>query len=174
MKMKNRLALVLSFSLLAPALHADVFKLSWKGTAYSTDPATGRVVARSLSEKQFIQKVAEDNGLDPRTLVFVYRPEQHDTVVMRTVPDGWFADIIQMEYQYTEVSSADQTRTVRQAFLFDEYHSGALGSAFGTETARRDANGNLTTFSFRGTFQYAMDGVVYSGSFSTSSRIRTP
>jgi hypothetical protein len=173
MKMKHRLALITAFGLLIPGMNADNFRLSWHGIAYSTDPATGRVVARSFTEKQFVQKIAQDNGLDARTLVFVYRPEQHDTVVMRTVDDGWFADIIQMEYQYTDVSSADQTRTVRQAFLFDEYHSGALGSAFGTATARRNADGVLTSFSFRGTFQYAIDGVVYSGSFSTGARVKT-
>jgi hypothetical protein len=100
--------------------------------------------------------------------------EKHDTAVVRAADGAFVADVIQMEYSFTDVSNTNQTRTVRQAFLFDEAHNGAVGSAFGTETARRDPNGNLTGYTFRGTFQYAFpeSGEVYSGTFTTGARVR--
>jgi hypothetical protein len=84
--------------------------------------------------------------------------------------------------QRTDVSSADGTQTVRQSFLFDEDHGIAgglqIGSIFGTEKQKRDANGVLKNESFHGTFQFAIPESssrwqqgVYSGSFSTSKRI---
>jgi len=40
-----------------------------------------------------------------------------------------------MEYVYTDVSNATQSSTVRQTFLFDEYHDSALGTAFGSNAS---------------------------------------
>jgi hypothetical protein len=150
----------------------DLYRLTWRGSVYTTD-ASGQLVTRLATEKDFIQKVANDNGLDPKSLAFVYRPNKHDTAVVDAATGAFIADVIQMEHNFTEVSNSGQTKTVRQAFLFDEAHDSALGSAFGTETARRDANGNLLSYTFRGTYQYSIPetGAVYSGTFSTGRRV---
>jgi hypothetical protein len=173
MKIRNVLACGLTLSLLQPFLAKadDLFKMSWHGTAYTTSDS-GQVVARPFSEKDFIQKVATDNGIDPKTLAFVYRPQHHDTVVVR-INDGWWADVIQMEYSFTEVSNSTQTKLVRQSFLYnDEQGSTPIGSAFGMETAKYNSDGALISDSFHGTFQYSIDGVVYSGTFSTGARVK--
>jgi len=175
MKLSDSLKFGLILGALQPLVsHADdLFQLSWRGMAYSTGP-NGQVITKPVSERDFIQKVATDNGLDPRTLVFVYRPDKHDTAVVMASNGAFVADVIQMEYNYTEVANSTDTQIVRQAFLYDEAHSSALGSAFGTERAKRDANGNLLSDSFHGTFQYSIPetGVVYSGSFTSGRRIK--
>jgi hypothetical protein len=151
----------------------DLFQLSWRGVSYSTGP-NGQVVTKPVSERDFIEKVASDNSLDPRQLVFVYRPDKHDTAVVMASTGAFVADVIQMEYNYTEVTNSTDTQIVRQAFLYDEAHTSALGSAFGTERAKRDVNGNLVSDSFHGTFQYSIPetGVVYSGTFTSGRRIK--
>ncbi len=171
MKMKNVFAIATSV-LLIQCLKAnadDFFHMTWRGTAFSTD-SSGRIVARPLTELQFVQKVAADTGQDPSQLIFVYRPNKHDTVVVNK-NTGWTGDILQMEYKYTDVSNGTQTRTFRQAFLYDEYHSDALGSAFGSETLTRDSSGAIATYNFHGSFQYTIDGVIYSGTFNTGGRV---
>ena len=171
MKIKSLFAVAASV-LLIQALDAsadDFFHMTWRGTAFSTD-GSGRIVTRTLTEMQFVQKVAADTGQDPSQLIFVYRPNKHDTVVVNK-NTGWTADVLQMEYNYTEVSNGTQTRTFRQAFLNDEYHSGPLGSAFGNETLTRDSSGAITTYNFHGSFQYTIDGVIYSGTFNTGGRV---
>src|SRR3954468_22572590 len=79
----------------------DLFHLMWRGSAITKD-SNGRIVAYPLSELQFVAKIAADTGQSPNQLMFVYRPNKHDTVVVNTVT-GWFADILQMEYQFTDV-----------------------------------------------------------------------
>jgi len=154
------------------ALQADdLFKLTWKGKAYTSGP--GGVVVRQVTEKDFIAKVAQDNGLNPSTLVFVYRANKHDTAVVRVSDGGFVADVIQMEYNFTEATNSVGTQTVRQALLYDEDHQVALGSAFGTEKVKRDASGNILNYSFRGTFQYSIPetDTVYSGTFVAGKRV---
>lgn len=173
MKIRNILVCSLTIGLLQPFLlkGEDMFRMSWHGTAYTTSES-GQVTARPFTEKDFIQKVASNNGIDARELVFVYRPRNHDTVVVR-VSDGWWADVIQMEYNFTEVSNSTQTKLVRQAFLYnDEQGSTPIGSAFGMETAKYNSDGALISDNFHGTFQYSIEGVVYSGTFSTSARVK--
>jgi hypothetical protein len=173
MKIRNALACGLAIGALQPfVLNAtDMFRMSWHGTAYTTG-ANGQVTARPFSERDFIQKVASDNGMNTGELAFVYRPLSHDTVVVR-MSDGWWADVIQMEYNFTEVSNSNQTKMIRQAFLYnDETGSTPIGSAFGTETARYASDGSLISDNFHGTFQYSIDGVVYSGTFSTGARVK--
>jgi|SRR5256885_2200733 hypothetical protein len=173
MKIRNVLACGLAIGLFQPLVIKadDFFRMTWRGTAYTTG-ANGQVTARTFSERDFIQKVATDNGMNPGELAFVYRPRDHDTVVVR-VSDGWWADVIQMEYNFTEVSNSNQTKLVRQAFLYnDEQGSTPIGSAFGMETAKYDSNNNLISDNFHGTFNYSIDGVVYSGSFSTGARVK--
>jgi len=163
----------LTIGVLQPILLSatDMFRMSWHGTAYTTSES-GQVTAKPFSEKDFIQRVATDNGIDSRQLAFVYRPANHDTVVVR-ISDGWWADVIQMEYNFTEVKNSTQTKLVRQAFLYnDEQGSTPLGSAFGMETAKYNSDGALVSDSFHGTFNYSIDGVVYSGTFSTGARVK--
>ena len=175
MKKTTIAALIMAGSVLQPLLgHADdLYQMAWRGKVFTTG-ANGQIVAGTISEQDFIRKAATDNGLDPRGLAFVYRPNKHDTAVVRLSDGGFVADVIQMEYSYTDVSNPDQTATIRQAFLSDEAHSGAIGSACGAERLRRNANGDLIAYSFNGTFQYALPDskAVYTGSFATGRRIR--
>jgi hypothetical protein len=173
MKIRNVMACGLVIGLFQPVIlkATDMFRMSWHGTAYTTS-GSGQVAARPFSERDFIQKVATDNGISPSQLAFVYRPQNHDTVVVR-MSDGWWADVIQMEYNYTEVSNSTQTKLIRQTFLYnDEQGSTPIGSAFGMETAKYNSDGNLLSDSFHGTFNYSIDGVVYSGSFTTGARVK--
>jgi hypothetical protein len=174
MKKTDRLILIIAMMLMpACVLRADdLFKLTWHGKAYTSGP--GGVVVRPFTEKDFIAKVAQDNGLDPATLVFVYRADKHDTAVVRISDGAFVADVIQMEYNFTEATNSAGTQTVRQAVLYDEEHYPiALGSAFGTEKVKRDASGNITGYSFRGTFQYSIPetDTVYSGTFAAGKRV---
>jgi hypothetical protein len=173
MKKYYRSVGILIMGLVQPlALHADdLFRLTWHGKVYTS--GAGGVVIKSVSEKDFVQKVAQDNGLDPATLVFVYRPDKHDTAVVRASDGAFVADVLQMEYNFTEATNSTDTQTVRQALLYDEAHTIALGSAFGTEKTRRDPSGKITGYSFRGTFQYSIpeNGTVYSGTFAAGKRV---
>src|SRR3989442_130993 len=97
MKMRTIAGLILAVGLSQPLLSQadDLFRMSWHGTVYTTG-ANGQVVARGFSERDFVQRVAADNGLDPRTLVFVYRPDKHDTAVVQASNGQFVADVIQM------------------------------------------------------------------------------
>ena len=155
----------------------ELFRLTWHGTVYTTT-STGGISVRSFSEREFIQRVAINNNLDPRTLAFVYRVNKHDTAVVRIADGSFVADVIQMEYNFTDISNANGTHTVRQAFLNTEA-LGAIGSAFGVEVAPRDSHGNLLSYLFHGNFQFSVKGSdpilgegVYAGSFVTGARIR--
>src|SRR5437016_13602750 len=132
----------------------DLFQLFWRGTYY-TKNSSGHIMALPFTEQDFVNKVAQDNGLDPAGLIFVYRPDKRDTVVVRS--NGAFvADVIQMEYQFTDVANPNGTAVVRQALLFDEAHgSNALGSFFGLETVTRNANGSIANDSLVGTVFYS-------------------
>lgn len=177
MKMNKalRTTIVIALSLAGPlaASGDDLFRMSWRGTVYTTGP-NGQVVAKSFSEKDFVKQVAADNGLDPKKLVFVYRPAKRDTAVVMASNGAFVADVIQMENNFTEVGNTNQTKIVRQTFLYDEAHESALGSAFGTETMRRDADGNILNDTFNGTFNYAIpdQNAVYTGKFSTGARVK--
>lgn len=148
------------------------YVLTWRGTGYTRNSA-GNITTIRATEKDFIQKVATDNGLNPNDLAFVYRVDARDTAVVWKKNGGFVADVIQLQYNYVDVSNPSGTTVMRQAMLNDEAHANPLGSAFGTETSKRDANGNLTRYSFRGTFQYAIpeDGAVYSGTFVTGKAL---
>lgn len=173
MKKFHRLVLTIAAMLIsASALQADdLFRLTWHGKAYTSGP--GGVVVKNVTEKDFIAKVATDNGLDAATLAFVYRADKHDTAVVRLSDGAFVADVIQMEYNYTEATNSTDTQTVRQALLYDEDHTIALGSALGTEKVKRDASGNIVKYSFRGTFQYSIPetDTVYSGTFVAGKRV---
>ena len=148
------------------------YLMSWRGTAYSTD-GSGRVVARHFTEKDFIKTIADNNGIDIRGLAFVYRADKRDTAVVRLSDGGIVSDVQQIQYSYTDVANTNGSYTARQAFLNDEYHGQALGSVFGIENWRHNGAGATVSYSFRGSFQYAIPetGTVYYGTFSTGRRI---
>lgn len=163
-----------TFSLLSSmAVQADdLFQLAWRGTSYMKDEA-GNLVARPLTEREFINDIAQRFNISPRDLVFVWRANKLDTAVVLASTGEFVANVMQMEFVFTEVSNPSQTTTARQAFLFDEYHDAALGSAVGIERLRLTSSGALAAYSFRGTFNYAYpdQGRVVSGSFSTGKRV---
>ena len=154
------------------ALQADdLFRMSWHGKVYTSGP--NGVVVRPFTEKDFIQKIAADNGLNPAGLIFVYRADKHDTAVVRASDGAFVADVIQMEYNYTEAKNSTDTQTVRQALLFDEYHQNPLGSWMGLELRSFDAGGNLVSDTLNGWMQYSKPelNAVYGGSVITGKRI---
>ena len=174
MKIKGWLAAGIALLLVLPMSSKadDLFQLFWRGTIY-TKNSSGRIIAFSFTEQDFINKVAQDNGLDPSQLVFVYRPNKRDTVVVQS--NGKFvADVIQMEYQFTDVVNPSGSAVVRHALLFDEAHgSTALGSFFGLETITRNSNGSISNDNLVGTVFYSMPdlGRVYDAHVSTGKRI---
>ena len=173
MKIKSWLALAIAIGGIHPLCSNadDLFQLFWRGFVY-TKNSTGHIVAVSITEQDFVNKVAQDNGLDPSTLVFVYRPDKRDTVVVRS--NGAFvADVIQMEYNFTDVVNPSGTSTVRHALLYDEAHDTPLGSFFGLETVSRDSNGKLVNDNLVGTAMYSKpdQGTVYSAHISTGRRV---
>ena len=150
----------------------DLFQLFWRGTYYTKND-TGHIAAVTFTEQDFVNKVAQDNGLDPSTLAFVYRPDKRDTVVVRVSDGAFIADVIQMEYTFTDVVNPTGAVIVRHALLFDEYHQDALGSFFGIEMSSRDASGALLSDSLSGTVIYSKPdiGVVYGARIFTGQRI---
>jgi hypothetical protein len=172
-KMRALLAVAAGVVLLQPlASKADVlYQMAWRGHYYARG-SNGDVVRFDFSEQDLINVVARNNNLNAANLRFVYRPNKHDTAVVQ-LNGAFVADVIQMEYTYTDISSTDGTHTVRQAFLYDESHSTSLGSAAGTERLSRDNNGNITSYSFTGSFQYSKPNIstVYTGNFYTMGRI---
>ena len=174
MKIRITTLLLLGTALMcAPCAKADdLFRLFWRGTYYTTG-AGGHIIAVQFTEQDFVNKIAQDNGLDPSTLVFVYRPDRRDTVVVRASDGKFIADVIQMEYTWTDVVNPTGAVIVRHALLFDEYHQAALGSFFGIELTSRDANGNLINDSLSGTVLYSKPdiGIVYGAKIWTGQRI---
>jgi hypothetical protein len=152
----------------------DIYQLSWKGTRYVTN-GDGKVVAQHYSEKDIIAKCASDNGItDLKSLAYVYVANEMDTEVVFVATGETVCEIFQLENSFTAVPSADGKETVRQAFVFNEAHGQALGSAFGIEHAKRDADGDLVSYSYKGNFHFAIpeDGAVYSGTFTTGKRLK--
>lgn len=173
MKIRTGLTLLFTFGFFQPLVTKadDLFQLYWHGTYYTTN-STGHIIAVPFTEQDFVNQIAADNGLDPSTCVFVYRPDKRDTAVVRS--NGAFvADVIQMEYVFTDVNNPWNTVTVRQALLFDEYHQNPLGSWMGLELRSFDGNGNLVNDTLNGWMQYSKPelNAVYGGSVITGKRI---
>jgi len=166
------LASALLLTIVNAAQADDLFQLFWRGTYYTKND-TGHIIALPFTEQDFVNKVAQDNGLDASTLVFVYRPNKHDTVVARASDGAFIADVIQMEYSYTDVVNPTGEVIVRHALLFDEYHQAPLGSFFGLEIKNLSASGGLVNDSLNGTVLYSKPdtGVVYGGKIWTGGRI---
>ena len=77
--------MTLALSLIVPLIANgdDLFRMNWRGMSYTTG-ANGQIVAKPFNEKTFVQQIAANNGLDPKTLVFVYRPNDSDASVVQT------------------------------------------------------------------------------------------
>jgi hypothetical protein len=173
MKIRTWLVLAAALILVHPGhLRADdLFQMFWRGTYYTTN-STGHIIAVPFTEQDFINKVAQDNGLDPAGLLFAYRPNKRDTVVIRS--NGAFvADIIQMQFTFTDVNNPNHTVTVRQALLFDEAHDNAIGSWMGLELRTFNATGGLANSTLTGWMQYSLPeaNAVYGGKAFTGKRV---
>lgn len=178
MKKNTLKTLLLAAGLILPiaatAQDQEQYVMTWRGTAYMNN-AQGKIVSRHFTENDFVEEVAANNGLDPKTLVFVYRADKRDTVVAMKSDGAFVADVIQLQYTFTDVSNAPGTSVERLAILNDEGHNIPLGSALGTQTSKFDKNGNLVSFSYHGSLQYAMPetNTVFSGTFSTGKLLKT-
>ncbi len=173
MKIRLALAVIAGLSFIQPvdSKADDLFQMFWRGTYYKND-STGHIRAITITEQDFVNKVAQDNNLNPANLVFVYRPRKHDTVVVQS--NGKFvADVIQMEYNYTDVVNPAGKVVVRHALLFDEYHQAALGSFFGLEVRSVNGNGGFDSEQLVGTVLYSKpdEDTVFGASVSTGARI---
>lgn len=149
----------------------DLFQLFWRGTYYVNN-SSGHIVAVSFSEQNIVNKIARDNGLNPADLVFVYRPRKQDAAVVRK--DGAFvANIVHMEYTFTDVDNPSRSVTVRHALLFDDSHQDALGSFMGLELRTFNSSGALTGDRLVGTVIYAKSelSAAFSAHVTTGSRI---
>ena len=179
MKTFNALTFAIALGLIQPlASYADdLFAISWRETVHSG------TTTRSYTEKDVVNTIAINNGLDPKDLVLVYRPNAFDTAVVNKNTGAVIADFVQLP-DITRVGTSWVTdvtvngQTVRQAFIFDE-QTNPIGSIYGTEKQKRDASGAIISESYHGTFQIAIPDDshllgqgVYSGTFATGRRIK--
>ena len=76
------LALGLASCLAAHAQEqTNQFLMTWNATGYTTT-ASGKIIATNLNQQTLIDKVAADNGVNPKECCFVYRVEKRDTAVV--------------------------------------------------------------------------------------------
>jgi hypothetical protein len=146
--------------------------MSWHATGYTINP-DGHLIVTNLNQQTLIDKVAADNGIDPKDCEFVYRVEKLDTAVVWKTTGVFISDVYQMEYTFQDVTNAEDTEDFCQSLLNDEYHTNAIGSTFGIKEQHRNSDGYLTSFSYHGTFHCAFpeNNVVFTGSFSTGARV---
>ena len=153
--------------------HADdLFQLFWRVNVYQKGSG-GRIVATRLTEQDLVNVVAQNNGLNPADLVFVYRPNKHDTAVVRRANGQFVADVIQMELNYTDILNPTGQIIVRHALLYDEAHQVPLGSFFGVENRQVNSAGGIANDSLYGTVMYSKPdlGQEFAGQISTGGRI---
>ncbi len=148
------------------------FLMSWIATGYTTN-AKGKIIATNLTAKTLINKVAYDNGIDPKDCDFVYRVEKRDTAVVLKSNGAFIADVYQMEYTFEDVTNEAGTVNYCESLLNDEYHTNATGSTFGLEEKTFNREGYLVGYTYHGTFHCAFpeDNVVFTGSFATGARV---
>ena len=171
MKMRTWLLLAIAVgSFQSVALRADdLFRLFWRVTYYTTN-STGHIIAISFTEQDFVNQVAQNDGIDPSQLVLVYRPRKRDAAVVQT--DGTFiASAIQMG-TFTDVVNPSGSVIVRHALLSDGSHQAPLGSFFGLELPT-SSGGGFVSDQLVGTVLYSYPDLntVYGGQISTGSRI---
>ena len=179
MKILIALSFAAGLGLLQPLVSQadDLFAISWHGTVHSG------TTTRSYTDKDVVKAIATNNGLDPKDLILVYRPNAFDTAVVNKNTGAVIADFVQLP-DVSRVGTSWVTdvtvngQTARQAFIFDE-QSNPIGSVFGTERQKLDANNAIVSESYHGTFQIAIPDDthllpqgVYSGTFATGKRIK--
>lgn len=149
----------------------DLFQMFWRGTYYTTN-STGHISAVHFSEQDFVNQVAQSSGLNPSTLVFVYRPQKRDAAVVQN-NGAPVASVVQMQATYTDVVNPRGTVIVRHALLADQSHGTPLGSFFGLELRTLNASGGLVNDSLLGTVFYSKSEIpgVYGAQVSTGGRI---
>jgi glycerol kinase len=146
--------------------------MNWHATGYTVNP-DGHVIVTNLNQQTLINKVAEDNGIDPKDCEFVYRVEKRDTAVVWKTNGVFIADVYQMEYTFQDVTNESGTLNYCESLLNDEYHTNAIGSTFGVETKRYNSDGYLMGYNYHGTFHCAFpeNNVVFTGTFATGARV---
>jgi hypothetical protein len=149
------------------------FAMTWNATGYTLN-ANGRLVVTNLNQRALVVKVAQDNGLNPNDLEFVYRVEKRDTAVVWKSTGVFVSDVYQMEYTYDDVSNLTGSVIYRETLLNDEYHTNAIGTTWGVEESAHNRAGYLTFYTYHGNFHYFFpeDNVIFTGSFSTGARVR--
>jgi hypothetical protein len=149
------------------------FQMTWSATGY-THNARGNLIATNLTQQALVRKVALDNGLNPADLIFVYRVEKLDTAVVYRSNGQFVSDVYQMEYTFQDETNLTDTTDYIFSLLNDEYHTNAIGSTFGVEQKTYNHAGYLTSYSYHGSFHYALpeSDVVFTGTFTTGSRVK--
>jgi hypothetical protein len=148
------------------------FLMAWNATGYTIN-AKGKIIATNLTAQTLINKIAYDNGVNPKDCDFVYRVEKRDTAVVWKTNGVFIADVYQVEYTFEDVTNETGTIDYCEALLNDEYHTNAIGSTFGLEQKTYNKEGYLVGYSYHGTFHCAFpeNNVVFTGSFATGARV---
>jgi hypothetical protein len=167
---------------------SETYVLNWNATLYYTD-SSGRFTSRTWTSQDIVRKFLNDRGIAySSAYTLVYRPDKRDTVVIKigdpVPPNQTFppADYLTFEFTYTDFPNINNTWTLKQACINDEYHSGTvMGSLVGWEYSVKNSSGYRSGYSFSGTFQFASADAtpngpagVYSGYFSTGSKVWAP
>ncbi len=180
-------ALIAALGLLGPITCRahDQFQLAWIGTLYYTNSA-GRLAARPFTSRDVINIVAQREGVNPNSLVLVYRVDAYDTAVVDRATGGGQVDVDYLQVPDISFTGSLMTQlsnghmNVRHAFIVDEYHSSAIGSIFGIEHQTFRPDGSLLGENFHGHFQFAYPPNqptggfpygIYNGTFFTGRRI---
>jgi len=167
------LAIGLGSCLSAPAQEqTNEVLMTWNAVGYTTN-AHGDLIATNVNQQTLINKVAADNGLNPKDCVFVYRVEKRDTAVVWKTNGVFISDVYQMEYTFQDVTNQSGTLDFCESLLNDEYHTNAIGSTFGLEQKSYNKDGYLIGYNYHGTFHCAFpeNNVVFTGSFATGARV---
>lgn len=158
------------------AFARDAYRVSWRGTAYTRN-ANGTITARPYSNSEIVRNFAANSGLNPASLVLVYVKDEEENVEELEISPVNNGAVTQANvFQFvggSEVANASGTQFVRQRFIFDEAHGSAIGSLFGVERLRRNAEGTIISFSYHGRFQFSLpeENTVFVGTFSTGTRV---
>lgn len=177
MKYQTKLALITGIALIysLPALSRDVFRLSWRGTAFTTN-RFGKVTARPYSQREILDKYIADTGQDPRGLTIGYVHDEEEPAEEVEIVNAADGSTVANVFQFLgglAVTSNDGTQTRRQRFIFDEAHESALGDISGAERLRRNVEGRIISFAYSGRFQFSIpeENTVVIGSFVTGKRL---
>jgi hypothetical protein len=162
---------------------SETYVLNWNATLYYQD-SSGRFQTRTWTSQDIVAKFLSDRGIPYSSgYTLVYRPDKRDTVVIKISDPAPYtftpADFLQFQDTFTDFPNFNNTWTLKQACINDEYHNGqVLGSLVGWEYSVKNSSGYRSSYSFSGTFQYATSDAtvngpagVYSGYFSTGSKI---